>query len=115
MGTTKKVAVVKPRKAEIQKKARSQGAAKMSAAANKTLEDNCEKIALSLLASTLKGNINSAKALYDFAAKEAQRNKEGVKRRHPSIAKRLATETQWDSEMSEAEAETSYGGREPEG
>ena len=114
MGTTKKVAVKKPRKTEIQKKASGQGAAKMSAAANKTLEENSEEIAKSLLKSTLGGNVNSAKLLFSLADGQKEYKDEVVRQCLRSRADKLAAEPEWPAELMETGSEMDFGAREPE-
>ncbi|MGP8187738.1 MAG: hypothetical protein ACLQKY_16875 [Terracidiphilus sp.] len=112
----RQAAVGKPRGTGAQKKAGSRGTAKLGAAAVKTLEENSDKIARSLLESTLGGNVNSAKLLFSLAEGQEQEEREGggKKKCLRSRADELAAEQEWDGEVMEATAETSFGQREPE-
>jgi hypothetical protein len=81
------------------------GSARLSKAADKALEANSQAIAKSLLASTLKGNVNSARLLVSLAESPEEKAAQGTKRRR-SIAKALAAEPQWQPDGMEAAAET---------
>jgi hypothetical protein len=87
-----------------QKKAVGRGTAKMRAAADKALQDNCNKIAESLLASIRKGNSNSAKLLFALAEGHIDLADEGTVQQLCSLAEQLAAEKQWEGPPSEESA-----------
>jgi len=89
-----------------QKKAVGRGTAKMRAAADKALQDNCNKIAESLLASIRKGNSNSAKLLFALAEGQIDCEDEVAIERLCSLAEKLAKEPEWVGELDDAEMET---------
>jgi hypothetical protein len=89
------------------KKTSGRGASKLSEAADKTLEENSDKIAKSLLESTLKGNIHSARLLVTLAEVKGENENAGRKRRVRSKATKLAAEPQWRGDETDAEPETS--------
>ena len=105
--------VRKPRGSGAKKKASSRGTAKMNAAADKTLEENSEKIALSLLESTLGGNASSAKLLFALAEGQIDCEDEGMVRRLYSLAEKLAAEPEWDGETYGVVVEMGSGRHEP--
>jgi hypothetical protein len=96
------------------KKKLSRGTAKLNEAADKTLENNSDKIANSLLNSTLDGNISSAKLLIALAEGLIDCEDAEVMERLCSFAESLASEPEWVGELNETEAETGLGRREPE-
>jgi len=104
----------KPRGTGSRKKAVNGGTAKMKAAANKTLKDYSEEIAVSLLNGTLKGNAAIAKLLIELANGKADCEDEAVVQRCRSLAEDLASEPKWVGEASEAEQETGLKERETE-
>lgn len=104
----------KPRKTGAKQKAGSRGTSKMSAAANKTLEENSEEIAKSLLKSTLGGNVNSAKLLFSLADGQKEYKDEVVRQCLRSRADKLAAEPEWPAELMETGSEMDFGAREPE-
>jgi hypothetical protein len=109
-------AVVKrPRGTGAQKKAVGRGTAKMRAAAGKTLEDNSEQIAKSLLDSTLGGNASSARLLFALAEGQIDCEDEVVVRRLCRLADKLAAEPEWDAESIKDAAEMGFSLREGEG
>jgi hypothetical protein len=87
----------KPRKTKTQRKASGRGKAKMNAAADKTLEENSEKIAKSLLKSTLGGNASSAKLLFALADGQIDCEDEEAVRHLHSMAEQLAAEPEWNA------------------
>ncbi len=104
----------KPSGTGARKKAVGRGTAKMTAAAGKTLEENSEKIAKSLLESTLDGNVTSAKLLFALAEGQIDCEDEVVMRRLCSFAEGLASEPEWTGEDVEAAVETGSEQCEPE-
>jgi hypothetical protein len=91
----RRAVVKKPRGTGAPKKAGGRGRAKMNAAADKTLEKYSEKIAKSLLDSTLDGNASSAKLLFALADGQIDCEDEGVVQRLRSMAEELAAEPEW--------------------
>lgn len=79
--------------------------------AHKLVHRNAPEIAKSLYDSTLKGRVMSARLLLELAAGSAKAKGAAPL---PSLAEALAAEMQWQVEVKEAEAETGFGGREPE-
>jgi hypothetical protein len=109
----KKAAAGRPHGTGAQKKASGRGRAKLNAAADKTLEENSEKIALSLLESTLGGNASSAKLLFALAEGQIDCEDEGMVRRLYSLAENLAAEPEWDGETYGVVVEMGSGRHEP--
>ena len=109
----KKAVAVRPHGTGSQKKASGRGRAKLNAAADKTLEENSEKIALSLLESTLGGNASSAKLLFALAEGQIDCEDEGMVRRLYSLAEKLAAEPEWDGETYGVVVEMGSGRHEP--
>jgi len=105
----------KPLGTGAQKKAGGRGTVKMNAAATKTLEEYCEKITNALAEKSIAGNVNCAKLLIAMADGHIDFEDEGLMRRLSSMAEDLASEAEWSGEVSEADAGTSFGEREPEG
>jgi hypothetical protein len=87
----------------------------MRAAAGKTLEDNSEQIAKSLLDSTLGGNASSARLLFALAEGQIDCEDEVVVRRLCRLADKLAAEPEWDAESIKDAAEMGFSLREAEG
>ena len=83
--------------------------------AGQTVGKNSRKLAKSFLKGALEGNLNSAKLLLSLA--ELQSDPEDAERsRHGrSLAQSLAAEPEWPETVDETTAETTGGGREPEG
>jgi hypothetical protein len=104
-----KPSVINRGKKATGKKTTGRGASLLSEAADKTLEENSCEIAKSLLDSTLKGNVNSARLLLALAEGPAENEKTGTKRRRRSEAKKLAAEPEWRGEPVENAAETGIG------
>lgn len=104
----------KPRKTGAKQKAGSRGTSKMSAAANKTLEENSEEIAKSLLKSTLGGNVSSAKLLLSLADCQKECKDANVRQCLRSRADELAAEPEWPLELMAAVPEMGFGVSEPE-
>jgi hypothetical protein len=93
-----------------QKKAVGRGTAKMRAAADKALQDNCKKIANSLLAGIRKGNSNSAKLLFALAEGHIDLEGEETVQQLCSLAEQLAAEEQWEEPATEgSEARVKQG------
>ncbi len=117
MGLSKERQAVagRPRRTGAKKKAVGRGKAKMNAAAGKTLEEHSEKIANSLLNSTLGGNASSARLLFSLAEGQVDCEDEVAMQGLRSLAEELASEPQWAAEVTEAFAETGFGQREPKG
>jgi hypothetical protein len=111
----KKAIAGRPHGTGTQKKASGRGRAKLNAAADKTLEKNSEKIALSLLESTLGGNASSAKLLFALADGQIDCEDEGMVRRLYSLAEKLAAEPEWDGEAHGAVLEISSERHKPKG
>jgi hypothetical protein len=111
----KKAVQGKPRGTGARKKMAGRGTAKMKAAADKTLSVNSEEIAQALLNKTLAGNTTSAKLLFALAEGQIDCDDEAISGALCSQAQELASEPEWDGEVTETEAETSFGKREPEG
>ena len=95
------------RKKAPRKKAAGRGASLLSEAADKTLEENSCEIAKSLLDSTLKGNVHSARLLVALAEGPAENEKPPAKRRSRSQARQLAAEPTWKSETAAHTSEDS--------
>jgi hypothetical protein len=93
-------------KTAAKKKASGRGTSLLCEAADKTLEENSCEIAKSLLDSTLKGNVTSARLLVALAEGPAESENAGDMRRNRSMAKKLAAEPEWDGERTEDGAET---------
>lgn len=110
----RQAAADKPLKTAAKRKAGGRGTSKMSAAANKTLEENSEEIAKSLLKSTLDGNVTSAKLLFSLADNQRECKDEGVRQCLRSRADKLAAEPEWPLELMETESEIDFGARKPE-
>ena len=87
----------------------------MKTVADQTLQGNCAEVTDQLLWSTLGGNAVSAKLLFALADGQIDIEEAGTLQRLHSRASALAAEPEWQLEVSEAEAETSFGQREPEG
>lgn len=88
---------------------------KLNDAALKLVDDNAPKIAQSLLDSTLEGHVQSARLLVDLAEGNVEGEEAAMSRPFRSLALELAGAPEWKGEMTEAEAETDGGSREPEG
>jgi hypothetical protein len=91
------------------------GAKILRDAAGKAVNENGKKIAQSLLQGALKGNVSSTKLLLSLADLEQAQGDAGKSRHGWSTAQALAAEPQWQEPVTEASAETTGGGREPEG
>ena len=94
--------VRKPYGRGAQKSVVNRGKARMNAAADKALELNSERIANSLLNSTLGGNPTSAKLLFALADGQIDCEDEGVVQGFVSLAGRLAAEPESSAEEIEA-------------
>jgi len=91
------------------------GAKILREAAGKAVDKNGKEIAESLLQGALKGNVSSTKLLLSLADLEQAQGDAGKSRHGWSTAQALAAEPQWQEPVTEASAETTGGGREPEG
>ena len=111
----KKAAAGRPHGTGAQKKASGRGRAKLNAAADKTLEENSEKIAMSLLESTLGGNASSAKLLFALAEGQIDCEDEGMVRCLYSLAEKLAAEPEWDGDAHGVVLEMGFGRHELKG
>jgi hypothetical protein len=80
----------------------NRGKARLNAAADKALELNSERIANSLLNSTLGGNQTSAKLLFDLADGQIDCEDEVVVQGFVSLAERLAAEPESSTEEIDA-------------
>jgi hypothetical protein len=107
--------VVKTGKKTTGKRAAPSGMRTLRKAAGKTVGENSEKITASLLKGMLAGKAGSGKLLLDLAEQEPENEDEGKNRRGRSAASDLAAEPEWQEPLSEADAETDPGSREPEG
>lgn len=96
------------------KKAVCKGTAKLSKTANSTVFLHSDEIAQTLLMSTLKGNMNSARLLLSLAEEAGDGAGSGTARLKVSLATAWAAEPAWSEESSESAAETANGSREPE-
>jgi hypothetical protein len=83
--------------------------------AGRTVGENSERIADSLLQGVLKGDLNSAKLLLSLAELEPEQEDAGKPQRGWSAALALAAEPEWQEPAMETTAETQGGSREPEG
>lgn len=106
MGRQRRAVAGRPRGTGAQKKEVSRGTAKMKAAADKTLEENSEKIAKALYKSLLKGNTAGAKLLIALADGQIDCEDEVAMERLCSLAEKLAAEPEWVGESDEAAMET---------
>jgi hypothetical protein len=102
----KSLSLVKGKNKAAGKKTSGRGASRLSEAADKTLEENSGEIAKSLLESTLKGNVHSARLLVALAEVKAENESTVKKRRIRSKASKLAAEPQWHGDEMNATAET---------
>ncbi|MDE3187682.1 MAG: hypothetical protein KGM96_09195 [Acidobacteriota bacterium] len=91
------------------------GAADLRVAADMVLEESSIEIARALARSSLEGHLQSIKFLYDLAEYHEKRGAAELSRTIRSLAGEWAAEPEWLAEMSEQDAETAGGSREPEG
>ena len=83
--------------------------------AGKRLERDGEEIAESLSTHAKNGHLQATKLLLNLADRNAEAEAAEAPRLVRDWAGELTEEPEWQGEMSEAEAETGFGGREPEG
>jgi hypothetical protein len=91
----KQAAVRKPRGTGAPSKTVNRGKAKLNAAADKTVGRHSAKIAKTLYDSLLKGNLTSAKLLFDLADGQFDCEDEVVMSHLCSYAETLAAEPEW--------------------
>ena len=87
---------------------------KLNKEALKIVDENAEKIAKALLASTILGHVLSARLLVELAEGDVEGEEAMTMRPLRSIASELAAEPQWKGEETEEAAEAYYGPRKPE-
>lgn len=105
-----------PREQETEKQNNnSTGAQDMRLAANMVLEESSLEIARALAKSSMDGHIQCARFLYDLAEYHEKLGATELSRTIRSLASEWAAEPEWLAEMSEQDAETTGGSREPEG
>lgn len=109
--TKRHAAAGKPRGNKAPGKTFNSGKAKLNAAADKTLEEHSEEIASALYDSLVKGNLTSAKLLFDLADGKIDCEDEVVMSRLYSYAEKLASEPEWQGDTA---AETGLEDGEPE-
>ncbi len=107
----KPVAMYLPRTQE----SKYSGAEDLRVAADMVLEESSVEIARALARSSLEGHLQSVKFLYDLAEYHQKLGKGEIARQIRSLAGEWAAEPEWLAEMSEQDAETAGGSREPEG
>ncbi len=90
------------------------GAEDLRVAADMVLEESSVEIARALARSSLEGHLQSVKFLYDLAEYHQKLGKGEIARQIRSLAGEWAAEPEWLAEMSEQNAETAGGSREPE-
>jgi hypothetical protein len=84
-------------------------------AVKKVIRVNSKKIAESLVANTVIGNLRSAEMLFSLVGPMKPEESTKKKKRHgPSVAELLASEPEWVDEKTEAMAEVGAGERKPE-
>jgi len=105
--------VEKPRRSN--KKSESQGSAVLSAKTNKARGEIKGQITKSLIDSSLKGHVQSARLLLELAVKQDEGKGKEKKRRPKSWAKILASEPEWDARLAKPEIEMGTGQRAQDG
>jgi hypothetical protein len=107
---------VEVRKRAVHKKAKRAGtvkkARKLNKAAHKLVDERATEIAQSLLKSTLKGHILSARFLVELAEENVEAEEAMAMQPVRSLALDLAAEPEWPSET---DVDVGVGSREPEG
>jgi len=103
-------------KRAVRGKAKGAGTVKkarnLNQAALKLVDENATEIAQSLLKSTLKGHVLSARMLVELAEGNVEAGEATAVRPARSLALELAAEQEWPGE---ADVEAEVGSREPEG
>jgi hypothetical protein len=79
------------------------------------LEESSIEIARALARSSMDGHIQSAKFLYELADDHHNLGAAEITRDIRSLASDWTAEPEWLAEMTEEDAETAGGSREPEG
>jgi hypothetical protein len=103
------------KRAATKKKAAGRGAAKLSKIVDQKLTDKSEALAEKLMQIAVGGDLNFTKFVVSLSREAGGTTNCGAQRLAISLANRLADERQWRGTVSEAEAETDAGSREPEG
>ena len=112
----KLVVMNRPREQETGKPENNcSGAEDLRLAANLVLEESSIEIARALVRSSMDGHIQSVKFLYDLAEYHQKLGAGEIARQIRSLASEWAAEPEWLAEISEQDAETAGGSREPEG
>jgi hypothetical protein len=103
------------KRAATKKRAAGRGAAMLSKIVDKKLTDKSEMLAEKLMEIAVSGDLNYTKFVVSLSKEAGGTTECGAQRLAISLANRLADEPQWRNTVSEAEAETDPGSREPEG
>jgi len=92
-------------------KGKTPGAQELRKAASKALARNSELIANSLSSSSVEGNLQSTKLLYELAELSEERGESQGARKFLSMASKWASEPQWSGDQCEGPAEPSNDSR----
>ena len=115
MGTRKQKVAGARRGTKSAVKASPQRTSKLTKAASKVVNANSVKIAESLLQSTIKGHVQSARLLLDLAERPLESGGEAVTESARSQAEELAAEPEWTGEADDEDAASDGEGLNPEG
>jgi len=80
----------------------------------KKVDENAASIIEYLLVNIQKGGVMSARLLFELAEGSVEAEEAMLRRPLRSLAEALAADKPWVGPVDEAEAETGFGGREPE-
>lgn len=98
---------------KTKKRAGRHGIDALRDAADGALKEQYDSIAKALAENSAKGNIQSAKLLCDLAERKKRESTGKVKNKR-SLATDWGLEPEWTRNSNEQEAETGFGGLEPE-
>jgi|KBSMisStaDraftv2_1062788.scaffolds.fasta_scaffold240765_3 hypothetical protein len=95
-------------------KRKSPGAEELRKAAGKALAKNSKLIVNNLSSSSVDGNLQSTKLLYELAELSEERGEGQGARKFRSMASKWASEPQWSGDQREGHSEPSKDGRDTE-
>jgi hypothetical protein len=93
--------VKRKKQAGTRSKRKPSVAEQLRRAANKALAENCETIANRLSTSSMEGNLQSTRLLYQLAELSDDRSEGDGVRKFRSMASKWASEPQWSGDQSE--------------